>query len=104
MKKISNQEFIEKYRPIQNCRFPTFDTIIPQEQPLQPFIWDRREKFLITEYIRNRCFWSVTNYGADDPNTLGVVPSSLPSMGVAWIITECGYRPEDLEYTIINVE
>ena len=113
MKEISNQEFIERYKPIENNRFPTFDTIIPQEQPLQPYIWDRREKFLISEYISNRCFWSVIVESTGDISEdnkiltinkwLKVLPGSKPAEGIAWIITECAYRPENLEYTIIEI-
>jgi len=100
MNLISNQEFIEKYKPIQNCRFPTFGTIIPENHILQPYIWDRREKTLLTEYIPNRCFFSVTK-DPNVPNVLNITPASSPALGVAWIITECAYRPENLEYTVI---
>jgi len=103
MNQIANIEFIEKYKPIKNCRFPTFGTIIPEDHILQPYIWDRREKLLLTEYIPNKCFFSVVRYLVGDQNTLEVHAGSDPALGIAWIITECAYRPEDLEYTVIEL-
>jgi len=103
MSELSASVFIDKYKPICNNRFPTFNTILPLNHPLQPYVWDKREKFLISEYIPNRCFFSVV-LSPDKEGYYKVIPSSIPSLGIAWIITECAWRPESKEYVEFNLE
>ena len=98
MKEITNKEFIEKYSPIENCRFPTFDTIIPKEHPLQPFIWDRIERTLIAEYLPNRCFFTL--YNDLESGEMRVAPGQRHDYVMGYIITKCEWRPENMEYTV----
>jgi hypothetical protein len=100
MKEISNQEFIEKYKPIENCRFPTFDTIIPQEHPLNPFIWDTRECTLIAEYLPHRCFFTLHNDMENGEKR--VSPGQRHDYVLGYIITHCPWRPENQEYTVVE--
>ena len=96
MKKISIEEFIEKYKPIVNNRVPTFNTILPEDHPLNPYIWDIREKTLISEYIQARCFFTMTI-----DHLLGkmiVIPGTM-ECSKGYIITKCSWRPENMEYT-----
>jgi hypothetical protein len=102
MHKITEQCFIETYKPIENIRFPTFDTIIPQNHCLNKYIWDIREKTLISEYIPNRCFFSVIKDKSS--GEYYVLPGNHNSLARAYIITTCPYSPERLYFTIVKNE
>ena len=100
MTEISSFQFIEKYKPICNKRFQTFNTIIPEEHPLNKYLFDIREKTLIYEYLPKRCFFSLVKLG--DINGYALLPGTK-NKSIGYIITECPYRPEALEFVTFTI-
>ena len=99
MIKINNQEFIEKYKPICNTRFPT--TLL-QGSILHPFAFQRDEYAFIAEYVPARRFFSIVD-NSHLSNEWIVTPGLHNGVNVkGYIITECEYRPEKLCYTIVE--
>ena len=97
MKLISNQEFIETYHPICNDRFPT--TLL-QGSLLHLFAFQKDEYALIAEYIRPQRFFTIETTSVGEYVVYPGLRSS--SARVGHIITECPWRTENLEYTIVE--
>ena len=93
MIKITNIEFIDKYKPIKNEKYPT--TLL-KDTVLHPYVYQKDEYALLAEYIRPRQFFTVIN--AKQFNY--VLPGLKNGKSVTgYIITECPYREENLEWT-----
>ena len=98
LKEITNQEFIEKYKPVCNNRFPT--TLL-QGSILHPYAYQRDEYAQIAHFSTERRFFSVEI--SPDGQSDRVIPGLHNGLNIrGYIVTDCQWRPENLEYTIVQ--
>jgi|GEM_PF-4376842 len=96
MNEISNQDFVEKYSPICNERFPTQ---LLNNSILSKYAFQRDEYALIAEYIRPKQFFTIIS---EEESTIVVPGLRSDSSALGYIITNCPYRAEELEYTVVE--